>query len=210
LAAVESRCISLSKTILNELEHRLLQRQQASRFATLISAVILLNCVERMTGLYKSFDTNADEPRGESLDNEGAAKLLAAAWGDLSHSKNEYDAWPLDSPPSALWPQGPRFAELLTMLLRLRGLPPKTYRQDVEATLAVEQSYSSPVQLSGRPLQEQANEQNKLAAAWLDPLRLHVDDLLAKRDGHLPAKTDRVEAWDMMFISKVLLPDNVG
>jgi hypothetical protein len=172
LSAIEYRCSKLSKTVLNELEHRLLRRQQASRFATLLSAVILLNCVERMTAVYQIFD-----------------------------SKSETTSWPLHIPASTLWQQGPRFADLLVMLLRLRGLPPKTFKTQ-EGTLAVMQEVPSP----GYESKPDVDEQTKFASAWLDPLKLSVDDLIARRDGDYPTK-DNIEAqtWDLRFVSKVLL-----
>ena len=177
MAAVEARCSKLGKSIVNELERRLLQRQQVSRFATFLSAVILLNSIERMTGFYLSFEGNES-------------------------------SWPLDTHPAALWPQGLYFSDLLTMLLRMRALPPKT-AQNTEGTLSAMQDYSLPVHVSGRPIKEQIDEQTKLAASWLDPLQLKVSELLEKRDGQLPGKNDGLEEWDMRFVSKVLLPERM-
>ena len=207
--AIESRCSKLSKTVMNELERRLLQRQQVSRFATFLSAVILLNCVERMTGLYRSLDSDelpkeAHEPR-----TEVNARSVDAAWGNMSYRIAEQSSlWPLDIPPSSLWPQGPLFAELLTMLLRMRALPPKT-SQNQDGTLAAMQDYALPVHVNGRPVREQLDEQTKSAAAWLDPLKLSVAMLVEKRDGQLPGKDGPVGSWDLIFVAKVLLPERL-
>ena len=215
LAAVESRCSKLSKTVMNELERRLLQRQQVSRFATFLSSVILLNAVELMTGLYRSFEDGDPNnsygslPGKENLSNSGMNGKLGAAWGDMSYQATDHPYfWPLDTPPSALWPQGPHFADLLTMLLRMRALPPKTC-QTSEGALAALQDYSLPVHVNGRPVREQIDDQTKTAAEWLDPPKLKVNELVQKRDGPLPGKNDRVEEWEMRFVSKVLLPERI-
>jgi hypothetical protein len=221
MAAIESRCSKLSKTVMNELERRLLQRQQVSRFATFLSAVILLNAVELMTGLYRPFDNgglSTDNAYGSlpgkenisgSGDHSKLPSIATAAWGDMSyHATDQPYVWPIDAPPSTLWSQGPHFADLLTMLLRMRALPPKTC-QTSDGTLAALQDYALPVHVNGRPVREQIDEQTKTAAEWLDPLKLKVSELIQKRDGPLPGRDDGVEEWEMRFVAKVLLPERI-
>ncbi|KAK4547482.1 hypothetical protein LTR36_001138 [Oleoguttula mirabilis] len=186
LAATESRCSKLAKSVINELERRLLQRQQVSRFATFISAVILLSCVERIAGFYRAFDNN----------------------GNFTSEFN-LASWPLDEPVSKLWPQGEHFAELLVMLLRMRALPPKT-QQKHDGTLAAVQDYMLPVHVHGRPVKEQIDEQIKAAAAWLDPIHLSVHELATKAGGAAPGRGQGLEAWDMRFLAKVLLPETTA
>ena len=181
LAATESRCSRLSKSVMNELERRLLQRQQVSGHATLVAAVILLNCIERMTALYRSFDPSEHCTHPSPAD------------------------WPLDTPPSALWPHGEHFAKLLIMLLRMRALPPPIYRTSV-GTLKVLQESALPVKLNGLPVREQVSEQTKMAAAWLDPMELDADALIAKLEG---AVVSDVENCDLRFIAKLLLPEKL-
>lgn len=55
-AATEKRASQLSKTVMNDLERRLLQRQQSGWFETFLVAVILLNCVERTCWLFRSWE----------------------------------------------------------------------------------------------------------------------------------------------------------
>lgn len=55
-AAAEKRGAQLSKTVMNDLERRLLRRWQDSWFETFLVAIILLNCVERMCWLYQTWD----------------------------------------------------------------------------------------------------------------------------------------------------------
>lgn len=55
-AAAEKRGAQLSKMVMNDLERRLLRRWQDSWFETFLIAIILLNCVERMCWLYRTWD----------------------------------------------------------------------------------------------------------------------------------------------------------
>lgn len=217
LAALENRCSRLSKIVMNELERRLLQRQQINRFATFISTVVLLNCVERMTGFYKSLDS--DEAPAPQLRAGGNSLVTADVAGKDQYLTNplrrarlyaltEADSpWPLDTPASALWPQGLRFADLLAMLLRTRALPPKTSHTS-EGTLAVMQDFAPPAAGQNRSRSD-LDESTKAAAAWLDPMQLSISDLTMKRDGESPTSDELPTAWDLRFISKILLPERI-
>lgn len=165
-AALESRCTALSKSIMNELERRLLQRQQVSRFATFISAVILLNCIERMVGCFSSDDSPA-LPETPSID---------------------------------LSLQASHFADLLIMLLRMRGLPPKTMADDQGRLVVVKPVLSA----SASPAKQLESEAAEMAASWLDPLAMSFEDLVKARDGQDPG---RGENWDLRLIARALLPD---
>lgn len=96
-AAMEKRAMQLSKSVINDLERRLLQRQKTGWFETFLVAIVLLNCVERTCWLFRSWD------------NENFAQR-----------------WPLDKRPPYYYNQSDRFADILHMLLRMRSLPPKT------------------------------------------------------------------------------------
>lgn len=215
LAAIESRCSRLGRTVANELERRLLQRQQASRFSTFLSAVILLNCVERMTGLYRTYDTG-EQSLQQFYDVDGTASSAAeaarskpteTAWGDMSFCITDHpNFWPLEISPAKLWPQGPNFAELLNMLLRMRALPPKT-GQRADGTLALVTDPSVTGNFTKTPIREQLDAEEKFIAAWLDPLQLRVDQMVQSSDRPFPSNDEGVEAWDMTFISKLLLPE---
>lgn len=194
LAATETACHWLSKAVMNELERRLLQRQQVSAYATFISAVILLSCVERITAFYQSLDQSAGVSAEESL--------------TIAQSHLQFESRPPSYPqvvsaPSALWPQGPHFARLLTTLLRMRALPPKTTRT-VNNKLAVLQEPGMPVRLNGVAVREQQDENTAKAAHWLDLLNLDVDDLLTMRDGGISER-----GWEMRFVSAVLLGEGM-
>ncbi|KAF2842457.1 hypothetical protein M501DRAFT_948964 [Patellaria atrata CBS 101060] len=98
LAATEKRAASLSKYVMNELERRLLQRQQSNRFEIFIIAIILLACMERMAWLYQSWEPSNPSQRR---------------------------TWPLDKRPAEYANLGERFADILNMLLKMRNVPPK-------------------------------------------------------------------------------------
>lgn len=55
-SATEKRAAQLSKSVMNDLERRLLQRQRSGWFETFLVAVILLNCVERSCWLFFSWE----------------------------------------------------------------------------------------------------------------------------------------------------------
>jgi hypothetical protein len=168
MAATESACHRLSKAVMNELERRLLQRQQVSAFATFISAVILFNCIERITAFYYSLDPSPD----------GTTASHVPAFSAPVHP-------PSSHPPPKKWHQGPHFARLLTTLLRMRALPPRTNRT-ADNKLAVLQEPAGPaVKLNGVAVREQQDADTARAAEWLDPLRLDVDKLRARRDGEI-------------------------
>lgn len=55
-AGMEKRAMQLSKSVINDLERRLLQRQKTGWFETFLVSVVLLNCVERTCWLFRSWD----------------------------------------------------------------------------------------------------------------------------------------------------------
>ncbi|OOG01044.1 hypothetical protein ASPCADRAFT_202903 [Aspergillus carbonarius ITEM 5010] len=111
-AATEKRASQLSKSVMNDLERRLLQRQQSGWFETFLVALILLNCVERTCWLFRSWD-----------------------------DENFAQRWPLDKRPPYYSNQGDRFSDILHMLLKMRSLPPKaTPRPDTGILKAVDGS----------------------------------------------------------------------
>ncbi|KAK4635341.1 hypothetical protein CLAFUW4_01217 [Fulvia fulva] len=184
LAMTESRCTVLAKIVTNEIERRLLQRQQVSRVSTFMSAVILLNCVERITGLYWSLD-----PEPSWTTQEGIMP----------------PAWPLDTSPHKFWLQGEPFADLLIMLLRMRGLPPKTTTSQDGSLVMVPDPPSRITSDHGRNTVLSGN-QACISVEWLDSAQLKVVDLLRTRDDGARDEEAGIRAFDLAFNSKVLLP----
>lgn len=202
--ATEWRCHGLAKTIMNEMERRLLQRAQVSRFATVMSAVILLSCIERMTGAYRLFDPD----RSPTRTRRGHATDAGDENTDLLVENTQFRPpdWPLDTPPRKLWLQGERFADLLIMLLRTRNLPPRT-TTTAEGRLVVSLDNSQVMTIS-RSVKDQTNDQTKLPASWLNPIGLKESDLIRTRDDRLPNGNQGVRDWDMKFISRLLLSES--
>ena len=54
--AAEKRAAQLSKGVMNDLERRLLQRQHSGWFETFLVAMVLLNCVERASWLFWTWE----------------------------------------------------------------------------------------------------------------------------------------------------------
>lgn len=99
-AAVEKRAGILAKTVMSEMERRLLMRNREGWFRTYLAAVILLNAVERTSWLFKSWDNETDGLQ-----------------------------WPLDKRPADYASEAERFTEILYMILRMRNVMPKTVVQ---------------------------------------------------------------------------------
>lgn len=90
LAGVERRAAALSRNVMNELERRLLQRQQAHPFETFLISIILLSCVQRMCVLYKKLeDFLPTLPIAPDAALQGLEERLRAAAGP-AHLEDEY------------------------------------------------------------------------------------------------------------------------
>lgn len=195
LAATENACHRLSRAVMNELERRLLQRQQVSAFATFISAVVLFSCIERITSFYHTMDPSRPQ---------STADRIATGSSPQPGADSRPPGYPASVPaPSTLWPQGPHFARLLTTLLRMRALPPKT-TLTTDNKLAVLREPGLPVRLNGVAVRDQQDAETARAANWLDPLGLNVDFLRSRRDGDVADM-----GWEMKFISAVLLSEGM-
>ncbi|KFY58586.1 hypothetical protein V497_04769 [Pseudogymnoascus sp. VKM F-4516 (FW-969)] len=132
-AAVEKKAAQTSKLVLNDLERRLLQRSSTSSFETFLVAIILLNCVEKSTWLFKSWEQDYLKAR-----------------------------WPLDKTPIWYGSQGDRITDMLQMLLRMRNIPPKTYARMPDGILATEldstvQNYFEKLNLSHADVLDKQN-----------------------------------------------------
>lgn len=228
--AAERYCIKQSRTCMGELERRLLQRHQTPTFLTFFAAVILLNCVERMTALYRSFDPVADETSARRFaenqrDTEGVQRTPSNASTESTQAINEEinvlnvgqdnpdkagtdreGTWPLKPTPSELWPQGYSFSQLLQMLIRMRSFEPNvTVRNDGSlAIVALSKTY--PVDT---PCGNTNSESHQLAMQWFNRIGLRSEELWRKRDlsdQEAGRAEDKIRSWDMRFIAPLLLP----
>jgi hypothetical protein len=62
-SAAEKRAAQISKNVMNELERRLLQRTQSGWFETFLVAILLLNCVERSSWLFQTWNSDQYESK---------------------------------------------------------------------------------------------------------------------------------------------------
>jgi hypothetical protein len=100
--AIEKRAEHLSKFVMKQLENRLKEPHKNNQFETLLIAILLLNCAERITWLFQTWDNDQSVAR-----------------------------WPLEKSPDTYTNQGDGFSDILHMLLRVRTLIPRTsYRPD--------------------------------------------------------------------------------
>ena len=226
--AAERYCQKQAKTCMNELERRLVQRQQVPSFLTFLGAVILLNCVERMTALFYSFDPHPRESETQHARSEhepgadGVVETTISGPGDQTSNKlddagaESSDApsdWPLQEPPSRFWPQGGRFASLLHLLLRMRGLPPTVHIRD-DGSLAILSNFNKAYPVEVASDTADGDSQQVLAAKWVERTDLAAKDLWWA-DGMSDAEAGKkawgdngtgARAWDLRFIAPLLLP----
>jgi hypothetical protein len=209
--AAERYCQKQAKFVMNELERRLLQRQQSSSFLTFLAAVILLNCVERMTGLYRSFDPAGPSSNDDihtqlttaNDNNEETSQQPAASPGELSDRPVD---WLLEEAPNHYWPQGDSFSNLVHLLLRMRGLPPATLVRHTGSLVVIpsthNKAYSSETQGPA------AESQLQLAAAWIERTNVSAYDLLRAKDRPLSELGPDPRSWDLRYIADLLLPQS--
>jgi hypothetical protein len=95
--SIEKRAEHLSKFVMKQLENRLKEPHKNNQFETFLIAIVLLNCAERMSWLFRTWD-NA----------QSAAR------------------WPLGKSPDTYIGQGDGFSDVLHMLLKVRTLIPRT------------------------------------------------------------------------------------
>ncbi|KAL1853068.1 hypothetical protein Plec18170_005650 [Paecilomyces lecythidis] len=158
-SAAEKRAAQLSKTVMNDLERRLLQRQQSGWFETFLVALILLNCVERTCWLFRSWDN----------DNYAAR-------------------WPLDKRPPYYASQGDRFSDILHMLLKMRGLPPKTIPRPENGILKA---------IDG-------SDEN--AIRWFDTIKVSPQFLEQRQSAEFDPNDSR--SLELKYGAKLLMPAN--
>ncbi|KAI8941394.1 hypothetical protein NX059_002617 [Plenodomus lindquistii] len=151
MGATEKRASSLARVVMNDLERRLLQRQQANPFETFLVAVILLSCVERMCWLFRTWEvqTAAAPPSDVEITQQAspAEQDLVTALNlasspttpvqSIPHPPLRNPRWPLDKSPAAFSQQGERFSDILNMLLKMRGVPPKPTARTSDGVLAI-------------------------------------------------------------------------
>ena len=204
---VEKRAGQLAKTLMNDLERRLLQRQQASgqHFETFLIAIILLNCVERVCWDFSTWSRGI----GRAGDAE---------------NPNERGVWPLERSPEEFVSKGERIADVVAMLLRMRGVPPvmtvseqgilRTDMPKAEAahamgpislrtSLATEEGKTNIIESGATTIMDV--DHNATAATWFEIVGLNVDALRVAQAAVGTWDAVNCRCWDMRFVSRLLL-----
>ena len=134
---LEQRSAILSRSILHELERRLLQRGQSGWFETFLVAVILLNAVERSSWAFASWESvSAIDPALTSDVSNSATQPDPLTDSPAPPPSPATRSWPLEKRPEWYVERSERFAEMLGVLLRMRGLPPKSISTGGSSSLA--------------------------------------------------------------------------
>ncbi|KAH7095497.1 hypothetical protein FB567DRAFT_586813 [Paraphoma chrysanthemicola] len=203
MGATEKRAACLARVVMNDLERRLLQRQQANPFETFLVAVILLACVERMCWLFRTWEveqpstTSAHEPdtSQHALTNETdlAAALQSASSPpatnhDIAHPPPRHPKWPLDRTPSFFSQQGERFSDILNMLLKMRGVPPKPTARNTDGMLVV-----------------WADDADEKVKDWYDGIAVTTAVLDEKASAKFVGEDER--EWELKYVGKIIRGD---
>lgn len=204
MGATEKRAACLARVVMNDLERRLLQRQQANPFETFLVAVILLACVERMCWLFRTWEIQP--PTTTPPDTDNAPQQPPSADDDLATALQSNDTptenptqdplsqplrhpkWPLDKSPASFSQQGERFSDILNMLLKMRGVPPKPMPRSSDGMLVL-----------------WAEDADEKARQWYENIALTTqlldEKVAAKFVGEDPAE------WELKYVGKILRGD---
>lgn len=203
MGATEKRAACVARIVMNDLERRLLQRQQANPFETFLVAVILLACVERMCWLFRTWESqtpNAAPPHTQSVSQGPSAEhdLDIAFQSSTTHPTASFEEtstpsarnpqWPLDKSPASFSQQGERFSDILNMLLKMRGVPPKPVPRNTDGILA----------MCGDDVDDKVRD-------WYNSIAI-TNEVLDEKANARFAGTDSRE-WELRFISKVIRSD---
>lgn len=212
LGATEKRAACLARVVMNDLERRLLQRQQANPFETFLVAVILLACVERMCWLFRTWETPAEtaytiagtEPSPQEQVEQDLASALQSASStpgskpDLSlhHQVTALPSslpqrnprWPFDKPPASFSQQGERFSDILNMLLKMRGVPPKPIPRSTDGVLV----------MWGEEVDDKVRD-------WYDGIAVTTQTLDERANARFVGEDSR--EWELKYVSKIIRGD---
>lgn len=121
---IEKRADSLCKSVMHDFEKRLIQRQksQQQQFETFLTALILMNCLEKLSWLFNTWAVKEQEVQNheqyhkqdQSGDSPEATTPIATSRG----------AWPTKRSPSEYVERGETIAYIIAMLVKMRELPP--------------------------------------------------------------------------------------
>jgi hypothetical protein len=199
MGATEKRAACLARVVMNDLERRLLQRQQANPFETFLVAVILLACVERMCWLFRTWEvqpsTNNDVHMAQQSDpteDDLATALQTDPTSSVAQGTHEastrHPRWPLDKTPATFSQQGERFSDILNMLLKMRGVPPKPTPRNTDGMLVV-----------------WADDADGKVKDWYDGIAVTTQVLDEKANARFVGEDPR--EWELKYVGKIIRGD---
>ncbi|KAF2182245.1 hypothetical protein K469DRAFT_712861 [Zopfia rhizophila CBS 207.26] len=192
LGAIEKRSAGLSRAVMNDLERRLLQRQQANPFETFLVAVVLLACVERMCWLFRTWENKGPAPNinheasqtAPQPETISAQTVEPAARPDaLLPQRNP--KWPFDKQPAYYSQQGERFSDILFMLLKMRGVPPKPVPRAEDGMLVL-----------------WGEDANEMAKEWYESIAVTSEKLAERANARFEGND--AKEWELKYISKII------
>jgi hypothetical protein len=199
MGATEKRAACLARVVMNDLERRLLQRQQANPFETFLVAVILLACVERMCWLFRTWEVqpsgNNDVHMAQQIDSaeDDLATALqtdetASATQSTQETSARHPRWPLDKTPATFSQQGERFSDILNMLLKMRGVPPKPTPRNTDGMLVV-----------------WADDADDKVKDWYNGIAVTTQVLDEKANARFVGEDPR--EWELKYVGKIIRGD---
>ncbi|KAF1840706.1 uncharacterized protein K460DRAFT_346889 [Cucurbitaria berberidis CBS 394.84] len=201
MGATEKRAACLARIVMNDLERRLLQRQQANPFETFLVAVILLACVERMCWLFRTWEvllpvtvpTTTDIELPSSTETDLASVLQSASSPAMLTQEpppqpRRNPRWPLDKSPASFSQQGERFSDILNMLLKMRGVPPKPAPRSTDGMLM----------MWGDDVDEKVRD-------WYDGIAVTTQTLDDRANARFVGEEPR--EWELKYVGKIIRGD---
>jgi hypothetical protein len=193
--ATEKRAACLARVVMNDLERRLLQRQQANPFETFLVAIILLACVERMCWLFRTWEEptssstaniesshSQSQPPHPDSDEQIAATLQSEP---LSNTQARPPKWPFDKLPAYYSQQGERFSDILNMLLKMRGVPPKPVARSSDGMLVM-----------------WGEEVDSNVRDWYDGIAVTLGGLEERSHAHFVGEDSK--EWELKYVGKII------
>jgi hypothetical protein len=199
MGATEKRAAFLARIVMNDLERRLLQRQQANPFETFLVAVILLACVERMCWLFRTWETQSSSTAPQDTESsqqaeDDLASVLHTTSSPvglkqaLPYQTSRNPRWPFDKSPASFSQQGERFSDILNMLLKMRGVPPKPMPRSTDGILAM--------------WDEDVDEKVR---DWYDGIAVTVQMLDERANARFVGEDAR--EWELKYVGKIIRGD---
>ncbi|KAF3043464.1 hypothetical protein E8E12_008985 [Didymella heteroderae] len=193
MGATEKRAACVARVVMNDLERRLLQRQQQNAFETFLVAVILLASVERMCWLFRTWEMPAtvelSHPEAASkVDEDLASALQSPSEPTLGSQPARHPKWPLDKPAASFSQQGERFSDILNMLLKMRGVPPKPIPRSTDGMLVM-----------------WGDDVDEMIRDWYEGIAVTTQTLEERANAKFVG--DDPAEWELKFVGKIIRGD---